>query len=319
VTGVPKPAVVLFDVDETLVHTGGSGARSWRAAFEKLYSIPADIGEHSSAGETDPQVVLATFQGVLGRDPAHDELGKLYAQYLLHLAEDIWTSQQYRALPGAELVLVRLVEAGVMLGLVSGAMEGAARTKLMPANLNRFFVFGAYGSDSPDRADLTSLAIDKATRLVDKLTGSGVCRGRHPPRHRGRKGGRGCASRGGERSLFDRRAGSDRLRARARFPRRPFPGPVMASPFCASADSLALLSETDRHVEHDDGQDRDRFDAMSSQEGSMSLSLKKRHPHEEKRRHRASVASQLIRVRRRNVELDRHPQSDGGALHSPTS
>jgi phosphoglycolate phosphatase len=84
VTGVPKPAVVLFDVDETLVHTGGSGARSWRAAFEKLYSIPADIGEHSSAGETDPQVVLATFQGVLGRDPAHDELGKLYAQYLLH-------------------------------------------------------------------------------------------------------------------------------------------------------------------------------------------------------------------------------------------
>lgn len=169
-TGVPKPAVVLFDVDETLVHTGGSGARSWRAAFEKLYSIPADIGEHSSAGETDPQVVLATFQGVLGRDPAHDELGKLYAQYLLHLAEDIWTSEQYRVLPGAELVLVRLVEAGVMLGLVSGAMEGAARTKLMPANLNRFFVFGAYGSDSPDRADLSSLAIDKATRLVDRLT-----------------------------------------------------------------------------------------------------------------------------------------------------
>ena len=115
-------------------------------------------------------MVLATFQGVLGRDPAHDELGKLYAQYLLHLAEDIWTSEQYRVLPGAELVLVRLVEAGVMLGLVSGAMEGAARTKLMPANLNRFFVFGAYGSDSPDRADLTSLAIDTATRLVDKLT-----------------------------------------------------------------------------------------------------------------------------------------------------
>jgi phosphoglycolate phosphatase len=170
VTGGPKPAVVLFDVDETLVHTGGSGARSWRAAFEKLYSIPADIGEHSSAGETDPQVVLATFQGVLGRDPARDELGNLYAQYLLHLAEDIWTSEQYRVLPGAELVLVRLVEAGVMLGLVSGAMEGAARTKLMPANLNRFFVFGAYGSDSPDRADLTRLAIDKATRLVDKLT-----------------------------------------------------------------------------------------------------------------------------------------------------
>jgi len=93
----------------------------------------------------------------------------------------------------------------------------------------------------------------------------------------------------------------------------------MASPFRASADSLALLSETDRRVEHDDGQDRDRFDARPSQEGSMSLSLKSDILTKKKRRHRASVASHLIRVRRRNVELGRHPPSDGGALHSPTS
>ena len=170
VADAPKPMAVLFDVDETLVHTGGSGARSWRAAFEKLYGVPADIGEHSSAGETDPQVARATFQAVVGRDPAHDELGRLYAQYLLHLAEDIWVSEQYAVLPGAEQTLRRLGEAGVMLGLVSGAMEGAARTKLVPANLNRFFVFGAYGSDSPDRAELTRLAIDKATRLHGQLT-----------------------------------------------------------------------------------------------------------------------------------------------------
>ncbi len=61
-----------------------------------------------------------------------------------------------------------------MLGLVSGAMEGAARTKLVPANLNRFFIFGAYGSDSPDRAELTRIAIEKATRLHRQLTPSDV-------------------------------------------------------------------------------------------------------------------------------------------------
>ncbi|MGA2211603.1 MAG: HAD family hydrolase [Acidimicrobiales bacterium] len=165
-----KPVVVLFDIDETLVHTGGSGARSWTAAFQKLYGIPADIGEHSSAGETDPQVARATFRGVLGRDPTEDELCNLYVQYLLHLADDIWTSEQYHVLPGAEQTLVRLGEAGVTLGLVSGAMEGAARTKLLPANLNRFFIFGAYGSDSPDRGELTRLAISKATRLHHQLT-----------------------------------------------------------------------------------------------------------------------------------------------------
>jgi phosphoglycolate phosphatase len=169
-TPVAKPVLVLFDVDETLVHTGGAGAASWKVAFDKLYGIPADIGAHTSAGETDPEVAGETFRGVLHRDPSADELAALYAQYLLALADAIWASKQYRMLPGAEQTLVRLGEAGVMLGLVSGAMEGAARTKLMPANLNRFFIFGAYGSDSPDRGELTKLAIEKGTRLHAELT-----------------------------------------------------------------------------------------------------------------------------------------------------
>jgi phosphoglycolate phosphatase len=62
----------------------------------------------------------------------------------------------------------------VMLGLVSGAMEGAARTKLVPANLNRFFIFGAYGSDSPDRPGLTRRAIETATRLHSALSPADV-------------------------------------------------------------------------------------------------------------------------------------------------
>jgi phosphoglycolate phosphatase-like HAD superfamily hydrolase len=165
---------VLFDVDETLVHTGGAGARSWKAAFHKLYGIPADIGQHTSAGETDPQVVRATFTGVMGRDPSDEELDHLYVQYLLHLADDILVSEHYRMLPGAEGTLVALGEAGVLLGLVSGAMEGAARTKLIPANLNRFFIFGAYGSDSPDRAELTGIGIEKAARLHAGLSPSQV-------------------------------------------------------------------------------------------------------------------------------------------------
>jgi phosphoglycolate phosphatase-like HAD superfamily hydrolase len=166
---VDRPVVVLFDVDETLVHTGGAGARSWKVAFEDLYGIPADIGAHTSAGETDPQVAGETFRGVLHRDPRPDELSRLYARYLLALADDIWTSKEYRVLPGAEQTLIALGNAGVMLGIVSGAMEGAARTKLMPGNLNRYFVFGSYGSDSPDRAELTELAIEKATRLHGHL------------------------------------------------------------------------------------------------------------------------------------------------------
>ncbi len=172
--GTARPVAVLFDVDETLVHTGGAGARSWNAAFEKIYGIPADIGQHTSAGETDPQVVRATFTGVMGRDPNDEELDHLYVQYLLHLADDILVSEHYRILPGVEQTLVALGEAGVLLGLVSGAMEGAARTKLIPADLNRFFIFGTYGSDSPDRAELTGIGIEKAARLHVGLVPSQV-------------------------------------------------------------------------------------------------------------------------------------------------
>ncbi len=159
------PVVALFDIDETLVHTGGSGARSWRRAFDELHGVPADIGQHTSAGETDPFVARKTFEAVLGRPPTRDELGRLFAAYLMHLSADIGRSPGYRVLDGVVETLTRLTRAGVILGVVSGAMEGAARTKLIPADLNRFFVFGGYGSDSPDRVRLTQAAIDRAALL----------------------------------------------------------------------------------------------------------------------------------------------------------
>lgn len=169
-----RPVAVLFDIDETLVHTGGSGARSWAAAFDQIYGIPADIGAHSSAGETDPQVAEATFRAAIGRPPTRAELLALYARYLAHLADDIWVSKDYHVLPGVHETVGSLERAGVVVGLVSGAMEGAARTKLMPADLNRLFIFGAYGSDSPDRAELTRAAITKAGFLTGGLQAGDV-------------------------------------------------------------------------------------------------------------------------------------------------
>jgi len=166
------PTVVLFDIDETLVHTGGSGARSWRSAFEQLYGIPADIGQHTSAGETDPDVGEKTFRAAIGREPTKEEMARIYVRYLLHLADDIWTSPGYRVLDGAVATLQRLSEAGVILGIVTGAMEGAARTKLTPANLNRFFVFGGYGSDTRDRGELIRVAVERASALRDRPLGS---------------------------------------------------------------------------------------------------------------------------------------------------
>jgi phosphoglycolate phosphatase-like HAD superfamily hydrolase len=62
-------------------------------------------------------------------------------------------------------LLPRLVEAGVLVGITSGALEAGAHTKLGRADLNRYFSFGGYGSDSKDRGGLTRKAIERAGRI----------------------------------------------------------------------------------------------------------------------------------------------------------
>jgi phosphoglycolate phosphatase-like HAD superfamily hydrolase len=159
------PLAVLFDVDGCLISTGGAGTKAWRQAFERLHGIPADIGQFTEAGMTDPDVGRQTFLRVLGRDPTEREMGRLLGAYLERLAEAVDQSTGYRVMPGVEALLPRLIDLGMLLGIVSGALEAAAHIKLERARLNRFFSFGGYGSDSADRAELTRLAIERCGRL----------------------------------------------------------------------------------------------------------------------------------------------------------
>src|SRR3954464_4980686 len=79
------PRILLFDIDGTLVSTGGAGAVAWRQAFEELYGIPADIGKFTDAGMTDPDVGARTFEAVLHRTPTPLELTQLIQRRLEHL------------------------------------------------------------------------------------------------------------------------------------------------------------------------------------------------------------------------------------------
>ncbi|MGE0539554.1 MAG: HAD family hydrolase [Dehalococcoidia bacterium] len=156
------PTAILFDVDGCLISTGGAGSRAWRRAFEVLHGVPADIGEFTEAGMTDPDVGRLTFTRVIGREPADREMARLLAAYLEGLAAEVARSPDYRVMPGVTALLPRLVGAGILLGVVSGALEAAAHIKLARAGLNRFFCFGGYGSDSRDRGELTRLAVARA-------------------------------------------------------------------------------------------------------------------------------------------------------------
>ena len=165
------PLAILFDIDGTLINTGGAGAASWRLAFDELYGIPADIGKFTDTGMTDPDVGRKTFEAVMNRDPERREFTKLMERRNFYLHQTVEESKGYEVLPGVNELLTELIEQGYLLGIVTGNVEAAAHIKLHRANLNRFFSFGGYGSDSDERGELTKIALRRASLVYGEEVG----------------------------------------------------------------------------------------------------------------------------------------------------
>ena len=160
------PRILLFDIDGTLVSTGGAGAVAWKRAFEELHGIPADIGQYTDAGMTDPDVGAQTFEAVLGRTPSPHELAQLVQRRLEHLPEAVEQSEGYRVLPGVPERLRQLSRDGHLLGLITGNGDGAAHIKLQRAGLNRWFTYGAYASAGVDRPEIVRQAVRRGEAML---------------------------------------------------------------------------------------------------------------------------------------------------------
>ena len=110
---------------------------------------------------TDNAVARAALRSVLGRDPRPNEVDDLTDAYLRYLPDSVASSDHYRLSPGIIGLLERLLSEGLVLGLTTGNIELAARVKLERGDLNRFFAFGGFGSDSNQRPDLTRRAMER--------------------------------------------------------------------------------------------------------------------------------------------------------------
>ena len=162
------PHILLFDIDGTLVSTGGAGAVAWRRAFEDLHGIPADIGKFTDAGMTDPDVGAKTFEAVLGRKPTPLELAQVVQRRLEHLPEAVAESEKYRVLPGVPERLRQLSRDGHLLGIITGNGDGAAAVKLARGDLNRWFTFGAYATAGVDRAGIVRRAVERGEAMLGR-------------------------------------------------------------------------------------------------------------------------------------------------------
>jgi phosphoglycolate phosphatase-like HAD superfamily hydrolase len=154
--------LVLFDIDGTLITDGGAARAAYGAALETVYGYRGDLHRYDFSGRTDPQIthmVLHDFG--LSAEEIDASMDTLWSVYLEHLETN--APGRVRALPGVVALLDALAaDTRVTLALLTGNIEPGARIKLSGADLNRYFPFGAFGSDSPRREELPPIAVARA-------------------------------------------------------------------------------------------------------------------------------------------------------------
>ena len=156
--------VLLFDIDQTLINTGGAGLRGLDRACLKLFGLQDAMEGISPHGKTDPAIVREIVRRKLGSEtPTNTDIATILDSYISFLKEEVHTSATYRVLPGVQTFLDQLAARGdVLVGLATGNIELGARIKLERGGLNPYFSFGGFGSDAEDRTELVRKAAEKA-------------------------------------------------------------------------------------------------------------------------------------------------------------
>jgi len=152
--------VILFDIDGTLVLTGGAGVRAMSRAFEDLFSVPDAFQTVPMFGRTDAGIL---YDAAALHEIAHDQLSfeRFRTAYLSHLRREIeQPGPRKGVMPGVRPLLDALGEQDdVYLALLTGNYQEAARVKLEYFDLWHHFRCGAFGDDTPDRNSLFALAV----------------------------------------------------------------------------------------------------------------------------------------------------------------
>ncbi len=160
------PTVLLFDIDGTLLRTGGAGRRSMRHAFAEVCERGDALDAMDFRGMTD-WLILRGGLLAIGEEPTEARLQALADAYLRQLAREVPASAGYTIMPGVERVLDRVTgRPDVAVGLGTGNFEAGARTKLSRGGLWRHFDFGGYGNDSVDRVELIRAGAERGASAL---------------------------------------------------------------------------------------------------------------------------------------------------------
>jgi len=154
--------LLLFDIDGTLILSGGAGLRGINRAFEQLYGIANILDGITLSGRTDDKIMMDAYAKT-DMSFSYPELEKFKHLYFQLIGEEMHADgSSKRTMPGIDELLPTLAEReNVYMGLLTGNWEKSGRAKLDHFGLNKYFDFGAFSDDSSNRNELAPIAIKR--------------------------------------------------------------------------------------------------------------------------------------------------------------
>jgi phosphoglycolate phosphatase-like HAD superfamily hydrolase len=167
-TAFVKAKVILFDIDGTLIRTGGAGMRAFARTAQLLFDRPNGVDGLHFHGRTD----TALIREFLHRNgfPTDEEHRRRFLDgYLFLLAKEL-ERQKGDVCPGVRRLLegLRSLPEPPLLGLLTGNIQVGATLKLAAHGLGEEFAVGGYGDDHEDRNRLAAVARDRAAAKLGK-------------------------------------------------------------------------------------------------------------------------------------------------------
>jgi len=161
-----RPTVLLFDIDGTLITTGGAGRRAIVRAFADRYGRGDAFDHFNFGGMTDRAIVREGLR-TIGHSFDEAEIDAAIADYVRVLEDEVARATTYRLHDGMlEALDAAKARARCAVGLGTGNIEEGARLKLARVGVWERFGFGGFGSDHEDRPTLIAMGADRGARRL---------------------------------------------------------------------------------------------------------------------------------------------------------
>jgi phosphoglycolate phosphatase-like HAD superfamily hydrolase len=158
--------LVLFDIDGTLIRTGGAGVRAFAKVFDTEFGIREGFERLKFAGRTDLSLVreFLDYHNIPCTRANLDRFFELYAFWLDHILAQSKT-EVCAGIPEALHTLKNLPQPP-LLGLLTGNVRLGAEIKLRHFGLWDSFQTGAFADDHEDRDCIAAIARERGCRIL---------------------------------------------------------------------------------------------------------------------------------------------------------